>query len=400
MRLPATQNVADIREVARRRLPRAVFDYIEGGAEDEVTIDRNRARLRDLSLVPRALVDVSERDQSTVLLGTPVASPIVLAPVGLAALAHPDGEVAAARAASALGLVSTLSSSSVWDLERVAGSCAGPKWFQLYVMRDRGITRELVTRAEDAGYRALCVTVDVPVAARRERDLRNGFTIPPRPSLRHALDVVRHAGWFARLLRAEAAGHGLTMGNFATTTTTGPGQRLVMMEMVNRLFDPTVTVTDLAELRSVWSGPLVVKGVMTGSDAQRVVDAGADAVWVSNHGGRQQDSLAASVDALPAVVDAVGGQAEVYVDGGFRRGSDVAKAIALGARACMVGRPYVYGLAAGGQAGVEAVLRHLQRELDTTLALLGRPRLADLAGCAVDGPSAVPPCVPRSARGR
>lgn len=378
MRLASIQNLQDVEDIARRRLPKAVFNYVEGGAEDEVTVRRNRQRLQDLALVPRALVDVSRRDQSTVLLGTAVSSPIVLAPVGLAALAHPSGERAAARAASSLGLISTLSSSSCWSLEDVAASCDGPKWFQIYVLRDRGLTRAIVERAREAGYLALCLTVDVPVAARRERDLHNGFAIPPRPSLRHGLDVVRHVGWFGRLLRDELGGHGLTMGNFDTGTSAGSGQRLVMMDMVNQLFDPTVTWADVEWLREVWGGPLVVKGMMTGADARCCVEVGADAIWVSNHGGRQQDGLVASVDALPAVVEEVAELAEVYVDGGIRRGSDIVKALALGARACMIGRPYVYGLAAGGQAGVETVLRTLQGELDASLALLGRPRLADL----------------------
>lgn len=374
--LGKTQNVRDVRDLARRRLPRAVFDFIEGGAEDEVTIARNRRRLQELTLTPRALVDVSLRDQSTVLLGTKVASPIVLAPVGLAALAHPQGERAAAMGAANLGLISTLSSSSCWSLEDVAVSCDGPKWFQIYVLRDRGITRAIVERARLAGYRAMCLTVDVPIAGRRERDLHNGFTIPPRPSVGHLLDLVLHAGWFGRLLREERAGHGLTMGNFAAGSSAG--QRLVMMHMVNQLFDPSVTVTDVEWLRELWDGPLIVKGIMTPGDARRCVDAGANAVVVSNHGGRQQDGLAATIDALTPVVDEVGDGAEVYLDGGIRRGSDIVKTVALGAKACMVGRPYLYGLAAGGQQGVETVLRHLQTELDATLALLGRPRLQDL----------------------
>lgn len=380
MRLAATQNVEDVRGIAQRRLPRAVLDFVEGGAEDEVTVGRNTARLAALRLVPRVLVDVSRRDQRTMLLGTPVASPVVLAPVGLAALAHPEGERAAARAASALGLVSTLSASSCWSLEEVAASCDGPKWFQLYILRDRGVTRELVDRAREAGYRALCVTVDVPVAGRRERDLHNGFTIPPRPTVRHAFDVLQHARWFQARARDELRGHGLRMGNFDAGG--GPG-RLVMMDMVNQLFDPSVTLAELAWLREKWSGPLVVKGVLSGPDASRCVEVGADAVWVSNHGGRQLDGVAATIDALPGVVAAVAGRAEVYVDGGFRRGSDILKALALGARACMIGRPYVYGLAAGGQAGVETVLRHLMQEIDTALALLGRPSLAHLDATAV-----------------
>lgn len=381
-RLARAGGVDDVHAEARRVLPRAVLDFVEGGAEDEVTIARNRAALQGISFRPRALVDVSRRSQATTLLGTPVDSPVVLAPVGLAALAHPSGEVAAARAASAAGVVSTLSSSSAWSLEDVARSCAGPKWFQLYIWRDRALTRRVVERAQEAGFRALCLTVDVPVAARRTRDLRNGFTIPPRPRAGQALDLVRHAGWFRRLAASELSGNRLTMGNFSSADL-GARDRLRMMDVVNELFDPTVGWADVTWLKELWNGPLVVKGVMTVEDARRSVDAGADAVWVSNHGGRQLDGLRGSADVLPEVVAAVGGQAEVYLDGGVRRGSDVVKALALGARACMIGRPWVYGLAAGGQAGVERVLELLRVEIDSTLALLGRPTLESLDPGAV-----------------
>lgn len=376
-RLRRATGVDDVHAMARRALPRAVLDFVEGGAEDELTIARNRRALQDLAFVPRVLTDVSTRSQETTLLGTPVRSPVVLAPVGLAALAHPEGEVGAARAAARAGVVSTLSSSSAWSLEDVARSCDGPKWFQLYVWRDRDLTRRVVERARAAGYLALCLTVDVPVAARRQRDLRNGFTVPPGPRVRQAGDLVRHAGWFRRLAQSELSGHRIGLGSF-TSADLGVRERLRMLDVVNELFDPTVTWSDLSWLKDVWGGPLVVKGVMTGADARRCVDAGADAVWVSNHGGRQLDGLPGTAEVLPEVVAAVGGRAEVYLDGGVRRGSDVVKALALGARACMIGRPYVYGLAAGGQEGVEVVLDLLRTEIDTTLALLGRPTLSSL----------------------
>lgn len=381
-RLRWASSVDDVRAVAHRRLPRSVLDFIEGGAEDEGTIGRNLAALRDLRFVPRVLTDVSHRDQATTLLGTPVTSPVVLAPVGLAALAHPSGEVAAARAAANKGLISTVSSSSAWSLEDVAGSCEGPRWFQLYVWRDRELTRRLVERAREAGFRALCLTVDVQVSARRLRDLRNGFTIPPRPRLRQAGDLVRHAGWFGRLAVNELGGHKLTMGNFSSGDM-GVRDRLRTVELANTLFDAGVTWQDLEWLKEIWGGPVAVKGVMTAADARRSVDAGADAVWVSNHGGRQLDGLPGTADVLPAVVEAVAGEAEVYLDGGVRHGSDVVKALALGARACMIGRPWMYGLAAGGQAGIEHVLDLLRVEIDATLALLGRPTLESLDAGAV-----------------
>jgi L-lactate dehydrogenase (cytochrome) len=301
--------------------------------------------------------------------------------VGLAGLAHPSGEIAAARAAANAGVISTLSSAATWSLEDVARSCDGPQWFQLYVWRDRELTRRIVERAREAGFRALCLTVDVQVSARRLRDIRNGFVVPPRPRLSQAGDLVRRAGWFRRLALSELSGHRLTMANLASGDLAR--SRLRTFDVASALFDPGVGWRDLEWLKEVWGGPVAVKGVMTGADARRSVDAGADAVWVSNHGGRQLDGLRGSADVLPEVVAAVGGAAEVYLDGGVRSGSDVVKALALGARACMLGRPWVYGLAAGGQAGVEKVLDLLRIEIDTTLALLGRPTLESLDPSAV-----------------
>jgi len=371
LRLAKTQNLEDVRSIATRRLPVAVNDFIEGGAEDEITIARNRTAFQSLTFERCALTDVSRRDLATTLLGIPVTMPVGLAPVGLAALAHPTGERAASVAAASKGILSTLSASSCWSLEEVAAAADGPRWFQLYIWRERSVTEEILERARAAGYTALVLTVDVPVAARRERDLRNGFEIPPKPSFRHAGDVLRHIGWFGRLAIDEAFGHGLTMGNFRSGS--GVRKRLVMMDVVNGLFDASVTWQDIEWLRSVWNGPLVVKGITTVRDARHAVAHGADAVWVSNHGGRQLDGLPATAEVLPEIAAVVGDSAEVYLDGGVRRGSDVVKALALGARACMIGRPYVYGLAAGGQAGVERVLDHFRTEIDATLALLGCP---------------------------
>jgi L-lactate dehydrogenase (cytochrome) len=381
-RLQRASGVDDVRDLARRRLPRTVLDFIEGGADMEVTIARNRQAFHDITFVPRVLTDVTHRSQETTLLGTPVTSPVVLAPVGLAALAHPSGEVAAARAAANMGVISTLSTAATWSLEDVARSCEGPQWFQLYVWRDRDLTRRTVERARAAGFRALCLTVDVQVSARRLRDIRNGFVVPPRPRLRQAGDLVRRAGWFRRLAVSELSGRKLTMGNLASGDL-GVRERMRTFDVANELLDPGVGWRDLEWLKEVWGGPVAVKGVMTADDARRSVDVGADAIWVSNHGGRQLDGLRGSADVLPEVVAAVDGRAEVYLDGGIRSGGDVVKALALGARACMIGRPWVYGLAAGGQAGVEKILDLLRTEIDTTLALLGRPTLESLAPEAV-----------------
>ncbi|MCU1438724.1 MAG: (S)-2-hydroxy-acid oxidase [Naasia sp.] len=370
-------NVDDVRAMATRRLPTAVSDFIEGGGEGEVTLRRNRRSMDALTFRPRALSDASSRSLATTMLGTPVSMPLALAPVGLAALAHPLGERAAALAAAEAGIVSTLSSSSCWSLEDVADATPdAPKWFQLYVWRDRGITGEVVQRARAAGYRALVVTVDVPVGGRRERDLRNGFTIPPRPTWRHTGDVLAHLPWVARFGWDEMFGHGLTMGNFGGKTAVT--KRMAFMERVNSRFDPGMTWDDLEWLRSLWDGPMVIKGITNERDATEAVARGIDAVWVSNHGGRQLDGLPATIDVLPAVVDAVDGKAEVYLDGGIRRGSDIAKALARGARVCMIGRPYIYGLAAKGQAGVTKVIELLRTQLDNTLALLGCPSVEAL----------------------
>jgi isopentenyl diphosphate isomerase/L-lactate dehydrogenase-like FMN-dependent dehydrogenase len=362
--------------MARRKLPIAVKDYIEGGAEDEITVGRNRESFRAMTFSRRSFVDVSTRDLTTTLLGTPVAAPLGLCPVGLAATAHPKGEKASSMAAASRGLLATLASGATWNIEEVAAASDGPKWFQLYIWRDRGITRSIVERAQAAGYQALVLTVDVAVPARRERDLHNGFEIPPKPTLRHTADVLRHVAWFSRLAWDETFGHGLTMGNFAPTE--GIGKRVNAMKMVSTLFDPSVTWKDLEWLQSIWKGPIVVKGITNGADAKQSIKTGAAALWVSNHGGRQLDGLSSSLDMLEPVLDAVASDVEVYLDGGVRRGSDVLKAVALGARACMIGRPYMYGLAAGGQAGVERVLDLMLAEMDAALALLGCTSIAEL----------------------
>ena len=375
-------NVEDYRGLAHKRLPRAVIDFIEGGAEDEITISRNRKGFENIHIIPRILTDVSVRDISTTILGTPVSSPIVLCPVGLATLAHPLGEVAAGIAAANKGLISTYSSSSSWNLEDIAAASSGVKWFQLYIWKDRKLTAEIVERARKAGYTALVLTVDVPISARRERDLRNGFTIPPRPRVNQIGDLLQHFGWFYAQLKSEISGHKMSMGNF-TPENVGMRTRLKMLEVVNELFDPSITWSDVAWLKSIWHGPIVIKGVMTPEDAKLAVKAGADAIWISNHGGRQLDGLSGTIEVLPEIVKAVKGRAEIYLDGGVRRGSDIVKAIALGANACMIGRPYMYGLAANGTAGVESIIKILEIEMDATMALMGRPSIASLDSSSV-----------------
>ncbi len=340
-------NLDDVEAAARERLPAAAADYIAGGAEDEVTLRANRQAFEALVLRPRVLVDVSTRSLETAVLGQAMPMPVLIAPTGFQRLAHPDGELATARAAGAEGVCLVLSTFSTASLEEVAAA-GGPRWFQLYVHRDRGLTADLVRRAEAAGYSALVLTVDLPVLGRRERDLRNGFSLPTDLRL----------GNFA--LATSAALHGVEQGSALAAFHEG-------------LRDPAFTWEDVDWLRSVSRLPLILKGVLRADDARRGVDHGAAGIIVSNHGGRQLDGAASGIGALPEVVEAVGGEVEVLVDGGVRRGVDVVRALAVGARAVLIGRPVLWGLAWDGEAGVRRVLRMLRDELDTAMALVGAP---------------------------
>jgi L-lactate dehydrogenase (cytochrome) len=366
--------VEDLRHLARRRLPRAIFDFVEGGAGDERTVARNRAAFQRLLFEPRVLVDVAKREQATVVLGERVATPVLVSPTGMAGLCWPRGEVEAARGAHEAGTIYTLSTHSSCTIEEVAAGAPGPLWFQLYVWQNRDLTRSFVDRARAAGYRALVLTVDVPVISRRERDLRNGFTVPPRITVRNALDTLRRVGWIRRVL----LGPKLTLANLVGMPGAPRTDIVTMAGVANRQVDPSLTWADLAWFRSLWSGPLLLKGVLTVADARKAVEHGVDGLVVSNHGGRQLDGARASIEALPDIVDAVGSRVEVLLDGGVRRGADVVRALALGARAVMVGRPYLYGLASGGSAGVRRVLEILHGEVDHALALTGVPRVGDL----------------------
>jgi L-lactate dehydrogenase (cytochrome) len=372
--LDRTLTIDDLRRLARRRLPRAVYDFVEGGAGDERTVARNRAAFDRLLFQPRVLVDVSKREQATVVLGERVRTPILVSPTGMAGLCWPKGEVAAARAANEAGTIYTLSTHSSCTIEEVAAEAPGPLWFQLYVWQNRDLTRSFVERARAAGYRALVLTVDVPIISRRERDLRNGFTIPPRITVRNALDTLRRVGWMRRVL----LGPRLTLANLVGAPGAPRTDIVTLGGVANRQVDPSVAWADLAWFRSLWQGPLVLKGVLTAADARRAVDHGVDGLIVSNHGGRQLDGTPASVEALPEIADAVGNRVEVLLDGGVRRGTDVVRALVLGARAVMVGRPYLYGLGAGGSAGVRRALDILAGEVDHALALVGVPRVSDL----------------------
>ncbi|HEX3526828.1 MAG TPA: alpha-hydroxy acid oxidase [Thermoanaerobaculia bacterium] len=348
-------NLADYEQLARERLPRMVYDYYAGGAGDEVSVRENELAWSRVRLRPRVLVDVSACDLSTTVLGRPVAMPVLTAPCGMNVLAHPDGELAVARATAAAGIVqvlSTLSGHSLEDIAAVSSAAGGAQWFQLYCYRDRGITRELVARAEAAGFLALCVTVDVPVLGYRERDARNRFHLPPGVRVANITQQV------AEIDRGSA-----------------------LLQYVSDQFDPSLTWESVDWLRSITRLPVVLKGVLAAEDARLAVEHGAAGVIVSNHGGRQLDGTVAPCDALPEIAEAVAraaDTAEVYVDGGIRRGVDVLKALALGARAVLIGRPYLWALAAEGEAGVLRLLHMLRDELQRSLALAGCPRVRDV----------------------
>ena len=360
--------VADLRRSARRRLPRRVFDFVDGGAEDEATVRENRRAFTDVAFRPQVLVDVSTRPQGVRVLGQDLALPVILGPTGLARMVDPAGETAAAVAAEKFGTVSVVSSGSSVSFEDVAAAVEQPQWFQLYPWGDRSAIEALIHRARQCGYRTMVVTVDVPVVGAREKDLRNGLTVPPRVDPRTGWDVLSHPRWLTGLL----AGPKVTFANFTglmprTRSTSG------LAAATQGLLNPGHTWADLEWMAAQWGGPVLLKGVMTAEDARRAVDHGCAGVAVSNHGGRQSDCLPGALDVLGEVVDAVGDEVDVLLDGGVRRGTDVVKALALGARACLVGRPWLYALGAAGAAGVERLLDLLHDEIDRTLALIGRP---------------------------
>jgi len=367
-RLATVASIPDLRLLARRRAPRAVFDYTDGAAGEEIGLRRSRQAYARVEFQPTVLQDVSSVDTSTTILGRPAALPLVFAPTGFTRMMHTDGEPAVARVASGIGIPYALSTMGTTSIERLAAAVPdGRRWFQLYLWRDREASRDFVVRAKRAGYEALVLTVDTPVAGARLRDVRNGLTIPPSLSLRTLAEGALHPAWWFDLLTTEPLEFA-SLNRFEGTVA----------ELVGRMFDPAATMGDLAWLRSVWDGPLIVKGIQTVADARAVVDAGADAVIVSNHGGRQLDRSPTPLEMLPAVVDAVGDRAEVYVDGGILSGSDVVAAVAFGARAALVGRAYLYGLMAGGERGVQRAAEILREEVAGTLALLGVTRAADL----------------------
>ena len=378
---PRVVNIEDLRLLARRRLPKVVFDYLEGGAEGEVTLRENRRAFDAVTFRPHHAVSVSGVDLRTAVLGSELAFPVLLAPVGYSRLMHPAGERAAAGAAGAAGVAYILSTMSGHKLEEVKAASSGPVWYQLYLIGGRDAAEAAIARARAAGYAALVVTIDTPVAGLRERDVRNGVAELLAGSLVAKLpflpQLLARPAWLASFLRDG--------GVPPLPNVVAPGQGpMPLVDVTTALARAAVTWEDLRWLRDAWHGPIVVKGVLTGDDACRAVDAGAAAVVVSNHGGRQLDGVPASLRVLPEVVTAVGGQAEVLMDGGIRRGSDIVKAICLGARAVLVGRAYAYGLAAAGEAGVTRALDILRADMERTLKLLGCAAISQLDRSFVD----------------
>lgn len=366
-------NIETMRTLARATLPRPVFDFADGGAEDELTLRRNEAAFDEVGLLPYPLRGAATRDLSITLFGTRLSMPVLVGPTGLAGLFWPDGERCAARAASAAGTAYCLSHGSVCSLEELAASGASPKWMQVFIYKDHGFTRELTERAARAGYDALVLTIDNQLLGNRERDIRNGFSIPPRFGISGLAGMALKVGWLWRMRREFKR---ITFGNYVRPGE--PADIKMLAGRMSTLLDPAMSWSDVDALRKVWTGPLILKGTVHPEEARAALDHGVDGLIVSNHGGRQLDGAPGTLDALPRVVEAVAGRVPVLLDGGVRRGSDVVKALALGASACLIGRPQLWGLSVAGEAGVTHVLEIFRREIDRVMGLCGTARIADI----------------------
>jgi L-lactate dehydrogenase (cytochrome) len=373
MNLRRTTCIEDLRRLARRRVPRAFFDYAEAGSYAQQTLRANRADLERIALRQRVLVDVAQRDLTTTIIGERVSLPLALAPIGLCGMQHGDGEILACRAARKAGIPFTLSTMSICSIEDVANAVAEPFWFQLYVMKDRGFIRALIERAAAARCSALVLTVDLQVLGQRHCDIKNGMTVPPEIRLANIIDIASKPAWALSILKGKRK----TFGNLAGHVR-GMENVTSLAQWTASQFDPALSWKDVEWVKSLWPGKLILKGILDVDDAKTAAKTGAAALIVSNHGGRQLDGAPSSISALPRIVDAVGGEIEVMFDGGIRSGQDLVRALALGARSCMVGRAYVYGLGAGGEAGVAKAIELLGQELDVTMALCGVKRVSDI----------------------
>jgi L-lactate dehydrogenase (cytochrome) len=365
--------IEDLRRTARRRVPRQFFEYADGGSYAEETLHANRADLERIRLRQRILVDVAGRSTRTTILGEPAALPLALAPIGLCGMQHGDGEILACRAAQEAGIPFCLSTMSICSIEDVAAAVAKPFWFQLYVMKDRGFVRGLIERAAAAKCRALVLTVDLQVLGQRHRDIKNGLTVPPEMRIRNIIEIATKPAWALSIAR----GRRRTFGNLAGHVR-GIEDVNSLAQWTNGQFDASLSWKDVEWIASLWPGKLILKGILDVEDARIAAKTGAAALVVSNHGGRQLDGAPSSISALPAVAEAVGSSLEILFDSGIRSGQDVMRAIALGARACLSGRAYVYGLGAGGQAGVARAIEIIRNELDTSMALTGVNRVEEI----------------------
>jgi L-lactate dehydrogenase (cytochrome) len=365
--------IEDLRQVARRKVPRAFFAYAEAGSYSQATLRSNREDLDRIKLRQRILVDVSQRDLTTTIIGEPARLPIALAPIGLCGMQRGDGEILACRAAHAAGIPFTLSTMSICSIEDVAQALGKPFWFQLYVMKDRGFIRSLIERAAAAKCSALVLTVDLQVLGQRHCDIRNGMTVPPVVKLANVIDIASKPGWALSILQGKRK----TFGNLAGHVR-GMDNVTSLAQWTNSQFDPALNWKDVEWVRSLWPGKLILKGILDVEDAKVAAQTGASALVVSNHGGRQLDGAPSSISALPKIADAVGSQIEVMFDGGIRSGQDVLRALALGARSCLIGRSYVYGLGAYGQEGVAKAIDILAKELDVSMALTGMTNVRQL----------------------
>ena len=365
--------IEDLRQLHKRRVPKAFFDYTDRGSYTEDTLRANSEDLRQIKFRQRILVDVSKRDLSTTILGEPAAMPLILAPVGLLGMQHGDGEIYACRAAQAAGIPFTQSTMSICSIEDIAAAVDKPFWFQLYVMKDRGFIKALIERAIAAKCSALVLTVDLQVIGQRHQDIKNGMSVPPEWSLSKLLDFASKPSWVAGVLRGKRRSFGNIVGHVK-----GTEDLTKLSEWTASQFDTSLNWKDIDWIRSIWPGKLILKGILDVEDAELAAKTGAQAIVVSNHGGRQLDGAPSSIEVLPEIVDSVGSQIEIMFDGGIRTGMDVVRALALGAKSCMIGRAYAYGLGAGGEAGVAKALEILAKELTTTMGLCGVNTIAEI----------------------
>jgi len=365
--------IEDLRLLHKRRVPKAFFDYADRGSYSEQTLRANHDDLQQIRFRQRILVDVSKRDLSTKILGEPSALPLILAPVGLLGLQHGDGEIHACRAAQAAGIPFTQSTMSICSIEDIAGSVDKPFWFQLYVMKDRGFIKSLIERAIAAKCSALVLTVDLQVIGQRHQDIKNGMSVPPEWSLGKLVDFATKPAWVSGVLRGKRRTFGNLVGHLKVDDDITS-----LSTWINSQFDTTLNWKDVDWIRSIWPGKLILKGILDVEDAEIAAKSGAQAIVVSNHGGRQLDGAPSSIEVLPEIADTVGSQLEVMFDGGIRSGQDVMRALALGAKSCMIGRAYAYGLGAAGQAGVAKAIETLAKELNTTMGLCGVNTIAEI----------------------